>query len=352
MADENRSCPGRRFRTAQGICTPWKVVVLDVNDDEGSGHVHSFDVGARTVAAEAALQSACGIDGAQTRRARRARPRAAPRDAATVKLGVVSDVHWPRDASKPARWHNSYDFGGLSRRLGAAVGLFDAARVDAALVLGDLSHDGDAESLLAVVTALGAVRSRLWALPGNHDCEERDDQLARVASGRVAFIDRESWMQGGVRLTGLAIVSDSEHGGMRAAGHPDVAQGDLVVLATHFPMISRAGALAERGLAYAGDLLDAPRILAELRGSVAPVVALSGHLHARDSTSEDAINNPIFLIVPIPKIIARHVCPGSLHYSDILNFRGQDGQPAGRQKGGDSTRATRVTPNAQRAFWK
>ena len=96
-------------------------------------------------------------------------------------------------------------------------------------------------------------------------------------------------MSSSVRVTGLAIVSDSEHGGMRAAGHPDVAQGDLVVLATHFPMISRAGALAERGLAYAGDLLDAPRILAELRGSVAPVVALSGHLHARDSTSEDGV---------------------------------------------------------------
>ena len=76
---------------------------------------------------------------------------------------------------------------------------------------------------------------------------------------------------------------------MRADGHPDIAQGDLVVLATHFPMISRAGALAERGLAYAGDLLDGSSILAGLRASVAPVVALSGHLHARDSTSEGSV---------------------------------------------------------------
>jgi hypothetical protein len=206
-----------------------------------------------------------------------------------VRLGVVSDVHWPRDASKPAQWHNAYDFAGLPGRLGAAVELFDSARVDAALVLGDLSHDGDAESLLAVVAALGAVRSRLWALPGNHDCEERDDQLARVASGRVALLDRESWTQGAVRVAGLPIVSDPERGGMRADGHADLAQGDLVVLATHFPMISRAGALAERRLAYAGDLLDGARILAELRASVAPVVALCGHLHARDSTSEGGV---------------------------------------------------------------
>jgi predicted phosphodiesterase len=206
-----------------------------------------------------------------------------------VKLGVVSDVHWPRDASKPAKWHNSYEFGGLSERLRAAVELFDAARVDGLLVLGDLSHDGDAESLLAVVTALAAARSRLWALPGNHDCEERDDQLVRVAAGRAAPLDRESWVQAGVKVTGGAIVTDPERGGMRADGHPDLAQCDLVVLATHFPMISRAAALAERGLAYAGDLLDGRRILSEVRASVAPVVALSGHLHARDSTSEGGV---------------------------------------------------------------
>jgi hypothetical protein len=206
-----------------------------------------------------------------------------------VKLGVVSDVHWPRDASKPAKWHNSYEFGGLSARLHAAVELFDAARVDALLVLGDLSHDGDAESLLAVLTALGAARSRLWALPGNHDCEERDDQLVRVASGRAAPLDRESWVHGGVRVTGVAIVTDPERGGMRADGQPDLAHCDLVVLATHFPMISRAGALAERGLAYAGDLLDGPRILAGLRESAVPVVVLSGHLHARDSASAGGV---------------------------------------------------------------
>jgi Calcineurin-like phosphoesterase len=206
-----------------------------------------------------------------------------------VKLGVVSDVHWPRDPSKPAAWHNVYEFAGLSGRLGAAVECFDAAPADAVLVLGDLAHDGDAGSLHEVLSALRAAEAPLWALPGNHDCEERDDQLVRVAAGAVGLLDRTSWAHGAVHITGVAIASDPERGGMRADCALQLAPRGLVVVASHFPMISRAAALAERKLAYAGDLLDRSRIHRELVASVAPVVLLSGHLHARDSATDAGV---------------------------------------------------------------
>jgi hypothetical protein len=61
-----------------------------------------------------------------------------------------------------------------------------------------------------------------------------------------------------------------------------VTNGSLTVVASHFPVISRARRFAETGLRYPRGLANRAELCERLSGK-APVVVLCGHLHGRDS---------------------------------------------------------------------
>jgi 3',5'-cyclic AMP phosphodiesterase CpdA len=204
-----------------------------------------------------------------------------------MRLGVVSDVHHCVQPRPGASYHNPYDVAGALGRLRGALQWFADEQVEAVVLDGDLADLGDGPSLAAVVEAV----ANCWdgpalAVPGNHDVEEQPDALARAVA------------EGGRGRLRVASARGTEHGGMRIAGIDRVdgsapLSGEAwgtgpVVVATHFPLLSRADAVQRHGLKYAGDLPGRERVLAGVLGREGTVV-VNGHLHVRDTHADGGL---------------------------------------------------------------
>jgi hypothetical protein len=111
-----------------------------------------------------------------------------------------------------------------------------------------------------------------------------------VAGGGVLLADPAGVVLGGVRLAGIHVAPGGWFGA-RAVAPPDVdAWGDEpTVLLSHFPLLSHAQRLADRGMPYPGDLLGRAEIAVRLKARAASTVVLSGHIHARDTLADGAL---------------------------------------------------------------
>jgi predicted phosphodiesterase len=204
-----------------------------------------------------------------------------------VRLGVIADVHWPGDPACRASWHNRFDFEGLPARLRSARGWFDAEAVDAIVVAGDLTHDGDLRSARAACVPL-AGGAPVLVVAGNHDCLQHHDELPRSLPDGAAMLGGAGLQLGGRRVAGIAIAPDRDNAAHRWTAAPPDDRAPAAVVVSHFPVLSRAERLAERGLAYPGDLANR-RALRERLGGRGPVVVLSGHIHAREACADGTI---------------------------------------------------------------
>lgn len=202
-----------------------------------------------------------------------------------LRLGALTDLHEVPDVSRRAAWHNPYDFAGVEPRCREAMGLFDRESVDRVLVLGDVAHDGDLTSLrrLLAITTSGAPA---LAVGGNHDSAEPTRRLAEAAGDSLRLPGWRARREGPLRLAGLRVVRRTR-AGWAAARPPALGTwgSGVVVLASHFPLLSRTAALVQRGLPYAGDLANRAAVEQALVGRSAPTVVLCGHLHVRDSAA-------------------------------------------------------------------
>jgi predicted phosphodiesterase len=207
-----------------------------------------------------------------------------------VRLGLVSDVHMTMDPATRASWHNPYDFAGLPSRIDAVGDAFRRAGVDAAVVGGDVTHAGDAESARAALERLETGLDRqVLVVAGNHDLLECDDRLERSMPGGCRMLPEKPVDIGAVRLAGVPVAREAETRAARWTGTGElVDDARVTVLASHFPVISRAERLRELGLAYPRDLGNRE----ELHRRVAaggPAIVLSGHIHARESHAEGRV---------------------------------------------------------------
>jgi predicted phosphodiesterase len=197
-----------------------------------------------------------------------------------VKLGIVTDVHLTLDPAARAAWHNDYDFARLPERIDRACAHFERADVDAVVVGGDLTNAGDEASARAAVERLSACLTRpLRFVAGNHDLDERDDQLERCG---CELLTPSGFELDRVRVAGVAI----ERGESGAFRYTAAEAASVVV--SHFPVLSRAERVAERGLAYPGDLVNR-RELRERLARAGPVLVLNGHIHVREAHAEDNV---------------------------------------------------------------
>lgn len=203
-----------------------------------------------------------------------------------MKLGVLSDVHLPARPDERGAWHNPYDYAGLRVRVQRALRWFSLEGIDGLVVLGDLAEHGDLDSLRAALALLHTGwRGPTVVVEGNHDCLERDDQLERArARCRARLVPHVPAAE--TTLLGVQLRT-------RGAGHdgawPPISGPGPVVVASHFPVLSRRRALAARGLRYAGDLVNRGELERALLDGGGPVVVLSGHLHVRDAHHEGAL---------------------------------------------------------------
>lgn len=207
-----------------------------------------------------------------------------------MKLGVISDLHFSVNETAQGSWHNEFDFAGVARRVAQALAFFEDEAVDAVLVLGDVTHFGDRPSLAAALGMFGPAGRPVFVLAGNHDIPAGDGFL--TSSPRPPHVELLDWAGrtvGGIDLVGATITGSADAAGMRLADESiERRQWDssFIVLASHFPVLSRARAFAARRIRYAEDLTGVEALAVAVRERFAPTLVLNGHLHARDAHAQ------------------------------------------------------------------
>jgi predicted phosphodiesterase len=201
-----------------------------------------------------------------------------------VRLGLISDLHWPASSDVHASWHNAYDFAGLPERVDRAHRLFADQQVDALVVAGDLCHAGDQASAQSALNRLAADdRPPVLIVSGNHDLLRCDDHLRELIEPPTELLDGAVREIVGWRVAGVAIDRDPDTGRFRWDRSWPSDRRRVDVLVSHFPVVSRAQRMAELGLAYPADLLDLAALATHARASGEPTIVLSGHIHVRES---------------------------------------------------------------------
>ena len=201
-----------------------------------------------------------------------------------VRLGVLSDLHCELEPTG-SRWINRFEPEQLDRRLDAALSWFAEARVDLILVLGDLvqfANPGDLEHAFGRLATADV--APLATVNGNHDLRLGDEFAASARRHGIRLLHEEPLVLAGVALTGVGIGAGLAR--PQYVGQPAAWAGDapLVVVASHFPVLSEASKVAAAGLPYAGDLVNRADVEAQLTDDQRPKLALSGHIHARCSS--------------------------------------------------------------------
>jgi predicted phosphodiesterase len=207
-----------------------------------------------------------------------------------LRLGVLSDTHFAPGGSA-ASWHNPYDFGGVGDRVRNALQRFADEGVDGVVFAGDLTHRDDEESVAAGLEHLRLAPGDLWLARGNHDSTLDRGPYGGSAEGERLAED--------VRLAVVDLATDDGGATFRSASRLPVDRwgGELAVVASHYPLISRAAEVSAVGLPYPGDLLGRAALLDALLARDAPSVVLSGHLHVRDSAADGPVLQLLFAAV-------------------------------------------------------
>jgi hypothetical protein len=201
----------------------------------------------------------------------------------TVRIGVLSDLHCELEPAG-SRWINVFEPEHLDQRTDAALGWFSEAGVDLILLLGDIVQFENPSDLAHMFTRLEAADvAPLATVNGNHDLRLSAEFADRAHEHGIRLLHEEPLELDGIALTGVAVErgpAPPQYVG-RFGGWADKA--DLVVVASHFPILSEASRVAAAGLPYPGDLVNRADLEGRLCADPLPKVLLSGHIHARCS---------------------------------------------------------------------
>jgi hypothetical protein len=203
-----------------------------------------------------------------------------------VRIGVLSDLHCELEPAG-SRWINVFEPEHLDRRTDKALQWFSEARVDLILLLGDIVQFPNTGDLAHVFARLAAANvAPLATVKGNHDLRLGEEFVDRAHEHGIRLLHEEPLELAGLAVTGVAV--DRGPTPPQYVGQSDGwgGEADLVVVASHFPVLSEASRVAGAGLPYAGDLVNRADLEARLRSDPRPTVVLSGHIHARCSTHD------------------------------------------------------------------
>lgn len=196
-----------------------------------------------------------------------------------MRIGVLSDLHCELEPAG-SRWINDFEPEHLDRRTDAALAWFSEAQVDLILLLGDIVQFANLSDLEHMFARLATANvAPLATVGGNHDVR-LGDEFADCARKHGIRLLHDRPLPG---VTGVGVgrgAAPPQYVGQIAG----LGEADLVVVASHFPILSEASRVAAAGLPYAGDLVNRADLEAQLRSDPRPKLLLSGHIHARCST--------------------------------------------------------------------
>lgn len=207
----------------------------------------------------------------------------------TVRIGVLSDLHCELEPAG-SHWINPFEPEHLDRRTDTALEWFSEAGVDLILLLGDIVQFAKPGDLAHVFARLAAAEvAPLATVNGNHDLRLGEEFAERACAHGIRLLYEEPFELAGVAVTGVAVdrgpVPPQYVG--RLGGWD--GQAGLVVVASHFPLLSEASRVAGAGLPYAGDLVNRADVEGRIGSDPRPKVVLSGHIHARCSTHDGSL---------------------------------------------------------------
>jgi predicted phosphodiesterase len=203
-----------------------------------------------------------------------------------VRIGVLSDFHCELEPAGSS-WINPFESDQLDRRTDAALQWFGEARVDLILLLGDIvqfANSGDLGHVFARLAAAGV--APLATVAGNHDLRLGDEFAEQADEHGIRLLSEEPLELAGVAVTGVAVGRGAARPQYLGRYVDSAGEADLVVVASHFPLLSEASRVAAVGLPYAGDLVNRADVEGQLQSDPRPKVVLSGHIHARCSSHD------------------------------------------------------------------
>jgi 3',5'-cyclic AMP phosphodiesterase CpdA len=215
---------------------------------------------------------------------------AAPRAPARTRLGVVADPHLtPTESGTWKVFHRTEE------RLRTAVDVLNDLDVDATVLLGDLTREGEPAEFECVEAVLARLEAPCYAVPGNHDVPKAwdDHESPPVETFAERFAPGLPFHR---RIGGVDVVGLDSAGG---AGLRGTIEGEL----------------------SAADLAWLDRTLED---ADAPVVALHHNLtHADEHTGTFPKAHEYHLRNDdeLSRLLARHgdalVCSGHLHWPAV-----------------------------------
>ena len=199
-----------------------------------------------------------------------------------MRIGVLSDLHCELEPAG-SRWINVFEPEHLDERTDAALEWFSDAQVDLILLLGDIVQFPNLSDLEHMFSRLATADvAPLATVGGNHDLRLGEEFADCARKHGIRLLHEEPLEL----VTGVGV-------GRGAAPPQYVGQldgwareADLVVVASHFPLLSEAARVAAAGLPYAGDLVNRSDLESTLRSDARPKLVLSGHIHSRCSTHD------------------------------------------------------------------
>lgn len=200
-----------------------------------------------------------------------------------MRLGVLSDLHCELEPTG-SRWINDFEPDQLDRRTDEALRWFSEAEVDLILLLGDIVQFETQRDLSHMFARVAAAEvAPLATVNGNHDLRLGAAFAECAHEHGIRLLYEEPLELEGIAVTGVAVErgpAPPQYVG-RFGGWGNKV--DLVVVASHFPVLSEASRVAAAGLPYAGDLVNRADLEGRLGADPLPKVLLSGHIHARCS---------------------------------------------------------------------
>jgi hypothetical protein len=200
-----------------------------------------------------------------------------------MRIGVLSDLHCELEPAG-SRWINVFEPEQLDERTDAALEWFSEAKVDLILLLGDIVQFANTSDLAHMFARLATADvAPLGTVNGNHDLRLGDEFAECARKHGIRLLHEEPLELAGVAVSGVGVdrgPAPPQYVGQLGGW----GEADLVVVASHFPVLSEASRVAAAGLPYAGDLVNRLDVEGRLRSDPRPKLVLSGHIHARCST--------------------------------------------------------------------
>jgi hypothetical protein len=204
----------------------------------------------------------------------------------TLRIGVLSDLHRELEPSG-SRWINVYEPEHLDARTDAALEWFAGTQVDLILLLGDIVQFANPSDLDHIFARLAAAQvAPLATVNGNHDLRLGEEFAGRAREHGIRLLHDAPLELAGVAVTGVEV--DRGPAPPQYVGRPGGSKGEagLVVVASHFPLLSEASRVAAAGLPYPGDLVNRAELQSRLQSDPSPKLVLCGHIHVRCSAHD------------------------------------------------------------------